>query len=333
VLERQKLRLAVNRFLAGEKVLATIEASRFNWGVISTTTGGSWKPGEPVGVPAMIMAAEPYNRLVRLVEGGHKVELEVEADTRFYDDDPLAYNTIAEIPGTDPHGEIVMVGAHLDSWHASTGATDNGAGCAVAMEAVRILKALDVKPRRTIRIALWTGEEEALYGSFAYVAQHFASHPEPTDPIDKEIPEYFRGDDQGPLNLKPEYGKLSAYFNLDNGSGRIRGIYTEENAAVGPIFEAWLKPFHDLGATTVSPRREGATDHVPFVRAGLPGFQFIQDQLDYSTETHHTNMDSYDHLVPDDMKQASVVLAGFLYDAAMRPEKLPRKPLPLPRSK
>ncbi|HYL05493.1 MAG TPA: M20/M25/M40 family metallo-hydrolase, partial [Thermoanaerobaculia bacterium] len=272
-----------------------------------------------------------YNRLVRLLDAGQRIELAVDVQARTYDDDPMAYNTVAEIPGSDPSGEVVMAGAHLDSWHAGTGATDNAAGCAVVMEAVRILAALHLEPRRTVRLALWTGEEEGLLGSTAYVSQHFASRPPaPAAPGAAGAPALPPGlaEPSGPLTLKPEHAKLSAYFNMDNGGGRVRGITAQENAALQPIFTAWLAPLADLGATIVSQRSVGATDHVSFERVGLPGFQFIQDELDYSSHTHHTNADLYDHLDGDDLVQASVVLASFLYDAASRPGMLPRKPLP-----
>ncbi|HLE82700.1 MAG TPA: M20/M25/M40 family metallo-hydrolase, partial [Thermoanaerobaculia bacterium] len=253
--------------------------------------------------------------------------VEIDVVARFHDDDPLAYNTVADLPGTDLARELVMVGAHLDSWHGGTGATDNAAGSAIVMEAVRILAALEIEPRRTIRIALWSGEEQGLLGSRAYVAEHFASRPASEDPEELDLPESLR-EARGPLGLKPAHQDFSAYFNVDNGGGRIRGIYTQENAAVVPIFEAWLEPFHDLGAKTVTLNNTGGTDHLPFDRVGLPGFQLIQDMRDYETLTHHTNADGYDHLSREDMIQASVVLASFLYHAAMRDEPLPRKPLP-----
>ena len=224
-------------------------------------------------------------------------------------------------------GEVVIAGAHLDAWHAGTGATDNAAGSAVVMEAARILMALDVKPRRTIRIALWSGEESGFYGSRAYVAEHFATRPEHTDPEQLKLPRGLR-ETLWPLTLKPGHATVAAYFNYDNGSGKIRGIYAEENAGVVPIFEAWLKPLEDLGATEVTMRKTGGTDHVPFQRVGLPGFQFIQDRLGYGTRTHHTNLDVYDHLEADDLKQSAVIMASFLYHAAMREEMLPRKPVP-----
>jgi carboxypeptidase Q len=324
--ERFELRTKLRKFMVEEKVLATIEASPLPWGIIRVQGGGPYKDGDDPAVTGLVMAAEPYNRLARLLAAGQKVELTIDVQARTYDDDPMAYDTVAEIAGTDPKGEVVMVGGHLDSWHAGTGATDNAAGCAVAMEAVRILSALHVKPRRTVRIALWTGEEEGLLGSAAYVAEHFGSYPKP--PADA-MPSYGPGAaPEGPLTLKPEYAKLSAYFNVDNGSGKIRGITAQENAAAAPIFASWLSPFADLGATTVSLRSVGSTDHISFDRIGLPGFQFIQDELDYSNHTHHTDMDVFDHLEPNDLIQASVILASFLYDAASRPEMMPRKPLP-----
>jgi carboxypeptidase Q len=323
-----ELRHTINRFLAEEKALATIDNSNNDWGILRTGRGGSQKPEDPAGVPSVVISAEEYNRLHRLVSAGRPVEVEVDVKTRFYDEDLNAYNTIAEIPGTDRKGEIVMTGAHLDSWHGGTGATDNAAGCAVMMEAVRILKALGVKPRRTIRIALWSGEEQALYGSTAYVDQHLGARPEPEDAALRALPSYFRPPATGPFKAKPEHAKLSAYFNMDNGGGRIRGIYAQENAAVMPIFEAWLRPLHDLGATTSTMQGTGATDHVPFDAVGIPAFQFIQDELDYSARTHHSNLDVYEHLEEEDLKQASVVVATFLYHAAMRPERLPRKHMP-----
>ncbi|MFL6197394.1 MAG: M20/M25/M40 family metallo-hydrolase [Thermoanaerobaculia bacterium] len=326
-IKRWKLRRAVNEFMEKEKVAAVVEASGRVNGVVRVTSGGSWEPGESVGAPSLVMMAEHYNQILRLLDEGEKVELEIDVPARFLDGEGKAYNTVAEIPGTDKKDEIVMAGAHLDSWHAGTGATDNAAGSAVVMEAARILKSLGVKPRRTIRFVLWTGEEQGYYGSIAYVRQHFATRPETKDPEQLKVPERYRVD-TWPLQLKPEHAKLAAYFNIDNGTGKVRGIYTEENAAVRPIFEAWLAPFADLGARTVTMRATGGTDHVPMDRVGLPGFQFIQDQMEYETRTHHTNLDTYDHLQKEDLMQASVVMAGFLYDAAMRSEPLPRKPLP-----
>ena len=214
----------------------------------------------------------------------------------------------------------------MDSWHSGTGATDNGAGVVVAMEAVRILKALNVHPRRTIRIALWSGEEQGLLGSRAYVAQHFGSRPQPRGG-DSDLPSFLRPE-TGPVTVKPEHAKLSAYFNLDNGTGRVRGVYTQENTAVAPIFQAWIEPLKDLGVTTITNRNTGGTDHLSFDAVGLPGFQFVQDEVEYSPRTHHTNMDVYERLQREDLMQASVVMAWFVYNAATRDAMIPRKPMP-----
>jgi carboxypeptidase Q len=326
VLRRLRLQKRLRAFFKEEGALATLEASTRERGIVQVQGAGSREPGEDPGVPALVVAAEQYNRLARLVESEKDVEVELDVRARFHDDDRMGQNTVAEIPGTDRRGEVVMVGGHLDSWHAGTGATDNAAGVAVAMEAVRILQALGVKPRRTIRIGLWTGEEQGLLGSRAYVADHFASRPEPTGE-EREVPSWLRKS-QGPLTLKPEHARLSAYFNIDNGTGRIRGVYTQQNVAAVPIFEAWLRPLADLGATTVTNRDTSGTDHQSFDRVGLPGFQFIQDDTEYSTVTHHTNLDVYDRLQKDDLMQASVVVASFAYHAAMRDALLPRKSMP-----
>ena len=307
-------------------MLATVEVSERDGGIVRVGGGGSREPGEDPGVTGLVMAAEHYNRVARLLERKTEVELEIDVEARFHDEDRMAYNTIAEIPGTDRKAEIVLVGAHLDSWHAGTGATDNASGSAVVMEAVRILKALDLKPRRTIRIGLWAGEEQGLLGSRAYVTEHLASRPEPK-PEEADVPSFVRRE-TGPLTLKPDHARFAAYFNLDNGTGRIRGIYAQQNAAAKPIFDAWLEPFHDLGAKTVTLRNTGGTDHLPFDAVGLPGFQFIQDPGDYFTRTHHTHMDVYDRIQREDLMQASVVMAAFAYNAAMRDELFPRKPLP-----
>ncbi|HVR95182.1 MAG TPA: M20/M25/M40 family metallo-hydrolase [Thermoanaerobaculia bacterium] len=323
-LRRYRRHRAVNEFLAAEGALASLEVSNRSWGVIRVGRGGSRFADETPGVPTLMMAAEPYNRLVRLLDRGVEVELEIDLQAAFHDNDSKSYNTLAEIPGTDKKDEVVLVGAHLDSWHGATGATDNAAGCAVVMEAVRILKALGVAPRRTIRVALWSGEEQGLLGANAYVTEHLATRPVPQDATEKKVDPFLW---KGPLTRKPGYDKLTAYFNLDGGAGRIRGIFAEGNAAVAPIFEAWLAPFHDLGADTVTLRPTYNTDHEVFDRIGLPGFQFIQDELDYGPRTHHSSQDTFDHLDKQDLMQASVVMASFLYHAAMRPEPLPRKPL------
>ena len=278
----------------------------------------------PKTIPQVSVSAEHYNRLVRMTQQGEKIKLAVDMKVSFFDKDPMSYNTVAEIPGTDKKDEIVMLGGHMDSWHTGTGATDNGAGVAVAMEAVRILKALNLQPRRTIRVALWSGEEEGLLGSRAYVTEHIGSYPTPAGG-----PQFGGGApvDRGPLTKKSEYNKVSAYFNLDNGTGKIRGVYLQGNDKVGPIFSDWLTPFKDLGATTVTIRNTGSTDHVSFDGVGVPGFQFIQDVVEYDARTHHSNQDVYDRIQADDMKQAAVIMAAFIYNTAMRDEMLPRKPL------
>ncbi len=325
--QRIALRNAMNQFFSSEKVAAVIDASNGDGGTVFVQSAGSYKQGDPAVVPSLSMAAEHFGRIARLLDRGTPVELELDVRNKSYDADPNAFVTVADIPGTDKKDELVMVGAHLDSWHAGTGATDNAAGCAMTMEAVRILQSLGVKPHRTIRIVLWTGEEEGLLGSRAYVAAHFGSRPESTDPAEKDLPSFLRKPGT-PLTLKPEQQKVSAYFNIDNGTGKLRGIYLQENAAVAPIFTAWMAPFRDLGVDTITYRNTGGTDHLSFDAVGIPGFQFIQDPIEYETRTHHSNMDVYERLQRDDMMQASVVLASFLYNAAMRDEMLPRKPLP-----
>ncbi len=332
-LRRRQFTKDLNQFLADEKVLAVIDHSRgtAGGGTVFVQSGGSYKTGETTTVPQLTMASEHWTRIARLLDRKQDVTLELNVASTFYDDDPMQYDTIAEIPGTDKKDEVVMLGAHLDSWHAGTGATDNGAGTIVMMEAVRILKAPDIKPRRTIRIGLWSGEEEGLLGSQGYVEAHFGSRPPSDDPNLKGMPTLLRRD-AGPITVKPEQAKIAAYFNVDNGSGKIRGVYLQENEAVAPIFEAWMRPFKDLGMTTLSMRNTGGTDHLSFDAVGIPGFQFIQDPLEYETRTHHSNMDVYDRLQPEDLKQISVIVASFVYDAAMRDQMLPRKPIekPLP---
>ena len=318
---RRRFQRDLAEFLAQEKVLATVDVSERDGTLVRVMGAGSREKGESPGVPALVMAAEHYNRILRLLEKKQEVELEIDVKAAFHDDDLMSANTLAEIPGTGD--EVVMAGAHLDSWHTGTGATDNAAGSAVVMEAVRILKALDVKPRRTIRVGLWSGEEQGLLGSRAYVEQHFGARSDAEEARRSRE----RRRPRGALTLKPDHARLSAYFNVDNGTGRIRGIYTQQNAAAAPLFEAWLEPLRDLGATTVTNRSTGSTDHVSFEEVGLPGFQFIQDQADYATRTHHTNLDVYDRLQEEDLIQASVVLASFLYGAAQREEPFPRKTL------
>ena len=277
----------------------------------------------PAIVPQVAVAAEHYNRLVRMVQAGEKVQLTVNLDVQFYGDDLMGYNTVAEIPGSDKGDEIVMLGGHMDSWHGGTGATDNGAGVSVCMEAVRILQTLGLKPRRTIRIALWSGEEQGLLGSRAYVAQHFGKIE--TAPGADPNAALFGGG--GPRTIIPtaDYDKISAYYNLDNGTGKIRGVYMEGNEGVRPYFRRWLEPFRDMGAATLTAGPTGGTDHQSFDGIGIPGFQFIQDEIEYDTRTHHSNMDVYDRIQADDMKQAATIMAAFIYQTAMLDEKLPRK--------
>jgi carboxypeptidase Q len=261
--------------------------------------------------PGFVISREHYGRIVRMLDRKQTVRIALSLTVKMVERVD-GFNVVAEIPGTDPtlKSEVVMLGGHLDSWHSGTGATDNGAGSAVAMEAMRILKTLGVQPRRTIRMALWTGEEQDYFGSMGYVERHFG--------------------DPKTIVLKPEHAKLAAYFNLDNGSGRIRGVNLQGNEAVRPIFDAWLRPFNYLGAATLTTLNTGGTDHMPFDAVGLSGFQFIQDPLNYESKVHHSNLDVYEEAIPDDLKQASAIMASFVYHAAMRDAMLPRKPLPKP---
>jgi carboxypeptidase Q len=281
-----------------------------------------WATNAPT-IPAQIaLATEDYNRLVRMIQHGERLKMAVDLQVKFHNDDSMAYNTLAEIPGTDLSKEIVMLGGHIDSWHAGTGATDNGAGVAAAMEAVRIIQALKLKPRRTIRIGLWSGEEQGLLGSRAYVDEHFGYYTNTTG-SSSNAPS---SGSTRQLVRHREYERLSAYFNLDNGTGKIRGVYLQGNEALRPLFRRWLEPFADLEAATLTSSNTGGTDHLSFDAIGLPGFQFIQDPIDYSTRTHHSNQDNFDRIQADDMRQASVILAAFVYNAAMLDEKLTRKP-------
>lgn len=299
----------------------------------------AWSTNAPPIPPQITLAIEDYNRLVRMLRLGEKLTMTVDLQVTFHDQDLMGYNTIAEIPGSNLKDEIVMLGAHLDSWHAGTGATDNAAGVAVCMEAVRILQAVKLRPRRTIRIALWSGEEQGLFGSRAYVAKHFGSYTNETERAGLRSPR--DAEDEPPrrrnrasdmpsdrkLIRQREYEKLSAYFNLDNGTGKIRGVYLQGNEALRPYFRQWLQPFQDLGAETLTLANTGGTDHTSFDAIGLPGFQFIQDPVEYDTRTHHSNMDVYDRVQAEDLKQAAVVMAAFVYQTAMLDERLPRKPL------
>ena len=326
--KRREFRKLFAQFAEEEKIGVIIDAGTGDsgGGVFRVQGSGTWKDDEPVGVPTIGLAPEHYARIARLIDRKTDVDLEVDVRAQFLDQDLNAYNTVADIPGTDKKGELVMMGAHLDSWHTGTGATDNAAGVVVMMEAARILKALAVAPKRTIRIALWSGEEQGLLGSRAYVEQYFAKREDPKDPEQAKLPIWARTE-KGELTLKPGHAKISAYFNVDNGTGKIRGIYAQENAAAAPLFTAWLEPLHDLGATTVTMRNTMSTDHVPFDEVGIPAFQFIQDNVEYTTRTHHTNWDTYERLQREDLMQAAVVLATFVWEAANRDQMLPRKPM------
>ena len=327
MLERRRFWPKLAAFLEQEGVLATVKASSRDNGVVRVMgTSANREHETPRGVSSLMMPTEQYNRMVRLLDHGFEPELEVDVAVRFHDE-AQAFNTIADLAGTDLAHEVVMVGAHLDSWHTGTGATDNGGNCAVVMEAVRILTAAGLRPRRTIRVALWSGEEQGLLGSRDYVRRYLATRPEPTDPEQLALPEFAR-ETTWPITPLEGHAKLSAYFNLDYGAGRIRGIYAQENAAARPIFEAWLAPFADLGADNVTMERARGTDHMAFDRVGLPAFQFIQDGMDYMGRTHHSNVDTYDHLDREDLKQSAVILASVIWHAANRDNLLPRKPMP-----
>jgi carboxypeptidase Q len=305
-------------FFIKEGVLALVEMSPGDRGdngavrVQAPPDGENQRqPTDAPVLPQIVVAGEHYGRLLRLLDKKIPVALELDVKNRFVDTDLNSVNVIAELPGTDKADEIVMIGAHFDSWHSGTGATDNGVSSAVMMEAMRILKATGLKPRRTIRMGLWTGEEQGLLGSRAYVTQHFA--------------------DRTDMVLKPEHAKLAAYFNMDNGGGAFRGVYLQGNEAVAPIFQAWMQPFANLGMTTLTIRPTGGTDHQSFDAVGLPGFQFVQDPLEYGTRTHHTNLDVYERAIPEDLVQNAITIATFAYHAAMRDQPLPRKPLPKPQ--
>jgi len=303
---RQKLRAAVDLILKRSGVLGRIAAGPDNVnGIVHVQAGIGFRLTDPESVPKVTMSYEDGQRIKRLIQSGHPVELALNLQGRFSTADTKGYNVVAEIPGTDPKlkSELVMLGGHLDSWQSSTGATDNAAGCIVVMEAMRLLDSLGLKPKRTIRVALWDGEEQGLYGSYNYVKNHFMK-PDGTP--------------------NAEQKKVSAYFNIDYGTGKIRGIFAQNNVAVKPLFEQWFAPFHDLGAKTVTLKNTGSTDHLSFDWAGIPGFQFIQDPLD-EDRTHHTDLDDYDHLAIEDLKQSAIIMASFIYQSSIRPLPLPRK--------
>jgi hypothetical protein len=301
----------LNKFLVEEGVLVVVGLGNApsEAGNVFVQAGGSRDAKDPLPPPSVALTPEHYNRVLRLLDAQIPVTLEFEIETQFYDERTDSVNVVAEIPGRGKRDQIVMIGAHLDSWHGGTGATDNAAGCAVMIEAMRILKQLNLPMDRTVRMGLWGGEEQGLFGSRAYVDQHFSERN---------------------MRVKSEHGKLSAYFNVDNGTGKIRGIYIEGNDQLRPVFQAWLAPFADMGATTVSIRGTTGTDHENFNAVGLPAFQFIQDPVDYNSRTHHSNMDVYDRVQREDLQQIAAVVASFVYHAATRDELLPRKPLPPP---
>jgi hypothetical protein len=317
-------------------LVQTSDAHRSDYGTVHVDAyAGNGKDHlTPNQSPRIIMAAEPYARICRILDLKVPVTLEVEVRNTTFDQDREGYNVVAEIPGTDKKSELVMLGGHIDSWTGGTGAVDNAAGCMVTMEAMRILKALGVKPRRTIRAGLWTGEEEGFYGSRGYVFKHFGDTDRKT--LEKPDWEAYEKNWRNPLGdskkliVKPDYNKISGYFNYDNGTGRIRGIYIQENFQVRPIFEEWMKPLRDIGVTTIALQPTEGTDHLPFDYIGIPGFQFIQEPIDYVPALHHTNQDIYDHCSSEDLIQSAVVMAVFVYQTAMREEMLPRKPLALP---
>jgi carboxypeptidase Q len=303
------------QFYKDEGALAVVDAGRGDGGTVFVQGGGvrgapGTRSSRESSITEIALAVEHYGRIVRTLQKKIPVRLELDVKNTFHAEEP-AFNVIAEIAGTDRADEVVMLGAHFDSWHSGTGATDNAAGSAVMMEAMRILKTTGLTPRRTIRLALWSGEENGLLGSRAYVKAHFG--------------------DPETMQLKPAHAKLSGYFNVDNGTGKIRGVYLQGNEAIGPIFRAWMEPFRNLGMTTLSIQDTGGTDHLAFDAVGLPGFQFIQDPVEYDTRTHHSNMDVYERIQEPDMKQNAVIVAAFAYQTANREEKLPRKPLPKPQ--
>jgi hypothetical protein len=300
----------VNEFIAEEGAALIIKGVNGRHGTLFTSSPRGYLKDTPVGIPELETSPENVNLMARLSENGVEVEVEAEVKTKYLNDDLQGYNVIAEIPGSDPSlkAEVVMLGGHLDSWHGANGATDNAAGCIVMMEAVRILQATGLQPKRTVRIALWGGEEQGLHGSRGYVKNHFG---------DRETKE-----------MKPEHEKISAYYNIDNGTGRVRGIYLQGNAQVEPIFNEWFAPLDDIVEDrTITISNTGGTDHQSFDALGIPGFQFIQDPIEYRTRTHHTNMDTFERLELDDLRQMAVVIASFVYNTAQRDEMLPRKPM------
>lgn len=326
--KRRELWVKIADRLVEEGVVAILEKSSFEHGAVRT--GGhvaQGLPGVALGPPQLAMTIEGYERISRLLDDGAEVELELQVEVEFHRESNLAWNTLADLPGGSRGNEVVVAGAHLDSWHLGTGATDNAAGSAIVMEAMRILKAVGVQPKRTIRAALWSGEEQGLLGSRAHVEKLYATRPEATDPEELALPKRWRKT-TWPIQPKGAHKSLALYLNLDNGGGRVRGVYAQENLGAKMRFERWIAPLADLGVTTVTMENTSSTDHVAFDAAGLPGFQLIQDGRDYSFRTHHSHLDTFERLEADDLKQAAVVLASLLYQAAMDEAPFPRKPLP-----
>jgi hypothetical protein len=330
----RQLQRKIAEFFVQEGVAAVLDAGRGDGGTVFVASGGDRAKDAPAVAPQVTLAIEQYNRISRILDKKINVTLEIEVQANFLDQDTDDFNFVADFPGTDKKDELVMLGGHFDSWHGGTGATDNAAGSAVAMEAIRILKASGLRPRRTVRIALWGGEEEGLLGSRAYVAEHFATRPTPPANIERGSDEYFKwmqAQQMTQPTLKPDHAKFAGYWNYDNGTGKIRGIYLQGNEEVRPIFDVWLAPFKDMGATTLTIRNTGGTDHQSFDGVGLPGFQFIQDVVEYDTRTHHSTADVYDRIQRGDVMQSAVIMASMVYHTAMRDEPLPRKPMPRPQ--
>ena len=312
--QRRQITAKRAKFWRDEGVLAVLNTSETSRdGLVFAQAAGPYDAKDSLAPATFVVSHEQYNRMLRLMEKKIPVKLRVNLQAECSSKDEDSYNVTGEIPGGAKKDELIMIGAHLDSWHSGTGATDNAAGSAVMIEAMRILKALNLKLDRTVRIALWSGEEQGLLGSKAYVKEHFG--------------------DPETMNLNQAHAKLSGYFNVDNGSGKIRGVYLQDNDAMRPIFEQWLSPFRDQGVSTITIRNTGGTDHLSFDAVGLPGFQFIQDPLEYDTVTHHSDMDTLDHVQAADLMQAAAVVASVVYDAANRAEMLPRKALPKPHPK
>jgi carboxypeptidase Q len=300
------------QFFIDEGVAGVLDFSRGDGGTVfvQAPQGVSRDPKGPAQPVQVTLAVEHYGRIWRTLEKKIPVTLQIDADNKFFDADLNSFNIVADLPGTDKADEVVMLGAHFDSWHTGTGATDNAAGSAVMMEAMRLLKASGIKLRRTVRIGLWGGEEEGLLGSKEYIKAHYGN-PET-------------------MALKPEHASLAGYFNVDNGTGLIRGVYLQGNEAVAPIFQQWMEPFKNLGMATLTIRNTGGTDHLSYDAVGLPGFQFVQDEIEYNSRTHHSNMDLYERVQANDMMRNAVIVATFVMNTANRDEKLPRKPLPKP---